>query len=66
MCVFASIKPQIVIAIQNTFQHQLTKGGGIPEGGTPGKGGAWLGPLLPSAEDCHEQESPYNYHCSSE
>lgn len=22
------------------FQHQLTKGGGIPEGGTPGKGGA--------------------------
>lgn len=23
-----------------TFQHQLTKGGGIPEGGTPGKGGA--------------------------
>lgn len=40
------------------FQHQLTKGGGIPEGGTPGKGGAWLGPLLASVEDCYEQESP--------
>lgn len=40
-------------AIGNTvkiFQHQLTKGGGIPEGGTPAKEGAWLWPLL-SSED---------------